>query len=132
MTDANVLKVEIENIKKNHDKCEIRSASEHDRLQDQVNEQETKQAATKRGIYNKIETIEQEGKDNLNDAIIKLNSKIDKELIKPFKDAKRIFFRSAITGIGSFIGLLICAIIWLLNYFLPQLLEKIQSINIGG
>jgi len=58
MTDANVLKVEIENIKKNHDKCEIRSAVENDRLQDQINEQETKQATTKRGIYDHINEME--------------------------------------------------------------------------
>ena len=60
MTDANVLKVEIENIKKNHDKCEIRSSAENDRLQDQINEQETKHTTTKRGIYDHINKMEKE------------------------------------------------------------------------
>jgi len=56
MSDA--LKVEIENIKREHDKCELRSAAENDRLQDQINEQETKQIATKRGIYDHIKEME--------------------------------------------------------------------------
>ncbi len=53
-----VLTSEVDNIKKEHDKCENRQKEKQDDLQDQINEQEVKQSTDKRKIYDHVNEIE--------------------------------------------------------------------------
>ncbi len=122
MTDA--LTTEIGNIKDNFKQCKIDKKEDIDEVKKDLKDFMNENKISRRGIHVKIEASEEA-----------INDRTDK-YINGIKDTlegwKKSIFKIGLRLVIIIITGLFAAVVWLLNFFLPALLEKIQSINIGG
>ena len=102
------LAISLNGLKEKHDECEER----HDKL---IEAQKARVEQMKKGIYDKIENVERECKDNMNDAILQLKSTIKNEIIDPLESYKKAGIKIFICAVGVIFSGLVGFIVWLLN-----------------
>jgi high-affinity K+ transport system ATPase subunit B len=123
------ISIEINNIKKNSDRCEKHQKDENNRIQDQINKQVSKFETTKKGIYEKIVCMEDETEAKINKAVIDLKGIIKDDLITPFNKAKKTGIKIIISTVAGAFSILIGFIYWLLT--VSNVINNLESL-IGG
>ena len=86
-----------------------------DEFQEQLNDQKTHYEATKKGIYNYIDKNIKEIKTDMVKELTELKETMNNDIIKPYKDDRKMVFKIAIAGIGLIFTGMAAFIIWILN-----------------
>ena len=99
------------------------------RVEHRLEDHEKDNNKTKEGIYNYIDEIKKEFKEDMTKEITELKETMDNDLIKPFKEIKKTGFKFIIAAIGFIFSGMIAFIIWILN--VTNAMENIEKL-LGG